>query len=169
MRLKTKRRKQRIKARQMRKEVVLPTPERMAKGDVVRLASGQVKCRNATFLDMIIEKDVFFDELDAEDLYFALAFMMDLTERSGLFASATGNISEFSFITGQADPDMSAADEWRYIMRSLSYDARKIIENLLTGTGFYSASEIYSHIRHIRELARIVENFRFSKINLTKY
>ena len=162
-----RRRRLRMKAKK-RTEIIYPTPERLAKGDVVRLQSGQIKSNCATFLDVIAKKEVFFDELDGEDMYFALAFMLDLTERSGLFASATRNISALSFVSGSSPSDMSAADEWRYIMKSLSLSARRVIVDLLSDTRPRDPYAIYLEIEHIRELTKTIEKFRFEKLCLTK-
>ena len=162
-------RRRRLRLKTKKKiEVVLPTQERLAKGNVVRLPSGQIRCTEATFLDVIQAKDVFHDEADGEDLYFALAHMMDLTERSGLFSSATRRISELSFIGGMSHQDMSAADEWRCIMKSLSLSARKTITDLLSDMRPRDPYFIYTKISDLRELARSVEKFRFEKFYLTK-
>lgn len=163
MAIKSKRQRRRVK-KKTRIEITLPTPERLAKGDIVRLESGQIKSTRATFLDEIIKKEMFYDEPDAEELYLALAFMMDLTERSGLFSSATGNISELSFISKENCFDMSAAEEWRHIMKCMSNDAVKTIVDILADMRVGDCSAILRKINHIRELAFAIESFKIKKI-----
>lgn len=158
-----RRRRLRLRTKKQKTEIIYPTPERLAKGDVRRLPSGQIKSDCATFLDVIIKKEVFYNEPDGEDLYLALAFMLDLTERSGLFASATRSISALSFVHGRSQADMSAADEWRQIMKSLSSEARHSIVDLLSDMRARDSYSIYLQISHIRELTRSIEKFRFAK------
>ena len=158
-----RRRRLRLRTKKQKTEIIYPTPERLAKGDVMRLPSGQIKSDCATFLDVIVKKEVFYNEPDGEDLYLALAFMLDLTERSGLFASATRSISVLSFVHGRSQADMSAADEWRQIMKSLSSEARHSIVDLLSDMRARDSYSIYLQIGHIRELTRSIEKFRFAK------
>ena len=114
---------------------------------------------------MIIKKDVFYDEPDGEDLYFALAFMLDLTERSGLIDSATRNISALSLVfVGRSEGDLSARDEWRHIVSSLSIPAQRSITDLLLDMRPRDVHWVYSQIPHIRELQRATEKFRFNKM-----
>lgn len=143
---------------------ILPTPERLAKGDISRLESGQMKSQYTTFLDVMVQEDVYYEHPDSEKIYLSLAFMMDLTERSGLFASATRKISALSFVDGRSDADISAADEWRQILKSLSNSARKTTVGLLSDMRPRPASSFHYIIDDVRELSRNVEKFRFQNI-----
>ncbi len=163
-----RKRRQRRHAERQRSEPILPTPERLAKGNVVRLPSGQIKCTNVTFVDQIINENLFSRETDKEDIQFSLAFMLDLTERSGLFASATRSISELSFVRGGYNVDMSAADEWRHILNFLNSDAKRTMVDLLSDSRPRSLAFLLNKINCFRELSRIVENFRFRQNCLTK-
>lgn len=158
----SKSRRRRIKEKaKKRSETVFPTQERMAKGNVVRLPDGRMKCVVPTFLDVILKQDIFHDEPDGEELILSIAFMMDLTERSGLFSSATQNISAFSFIKGFSNEDMSAADEWRRIVSYLPSGANITIVDLLSDPRPRDAIVLQKHISSFRELNRIVMAFRF--------
>lgn len=163
----TRRRRLRAKAKKQR-EIVFPTQERMAKGNVVRLPNGQMKCVIPTFYDVIIQQDVFYDEPDRDDLYLALAFMLDLTERSGLFTSATRSISELSFVKGLSNDDVSAADDWRHILNSLNSDAYVTMVDLLSDTRPRDPAFLQSKVSCFRELSRCVGVFRFNQKSLTK-
>ena len=163
-----KKRKQRRQDQKQRTEIMLPTPERLAKGNIYRLPSGQIKCAQVTFLDCIIEEKLFWDQPDRDQLHFALDFILNLTERSGLFSSATGNISESSFIRGGYNFDMSAADEWRHILKSLNHDAKRTMIDLLSDPRPRSSAFLRKQLSHFRELNQCVEVFRMCQFDLTK-
>lgn len=163
-----RRRRRRRNAQKEKAEIVLPTPERMAKGNLVRLESGQIKSTNATFLDVMNQSKLFVGLSDWGNLNLSLAFMLDLTERSGLFASATRSISELSFVRGSSNVDMSAADEWRHILNSLTPDAKKTVIDLFSDTRPRPLGFLLNKISHLRELNRVVETFKLGQFNLTK-
>lgn len=162
-------RRRRLRAKAKKKiEKIGPTKERLAKGNVVCLPNGQMKCVIPTFFDAMLRQDIFSEEPDAEDLYLALAFMMDLTERSGLFASATRSISELSFVKGSSGEDMSAAEEWRRIVSFLTPDARITIIDLLSDPRPRDIDLLLNTTSSFRELAKCVQAFRWSQKTLTK-
>ena len=163
-----RRRRRRMRMSKNKQEIQMPTPERLSKGNVIRLPSGQMKSVNQTFVDTIRNEQLFDNEPDREDLYFSLDFMLDLTERSGLFSSATRNISELSFVRGGYNNDMSAADEWRQIVNGLTSDAKRTIINLMADTKPRSIGFLQQKLSHFRELDRSVQHFRFGQILLTK-
>jgi len=163
-----RRRRRRRNARKEREETVLPTPERIAKGNVVRLESGQIKSVNATFLDVMSRDELFTSLDDWADLHLSLAFMLDLTERSGLFSSATRSISELSFVRGGSNADMSAADEWRHILKSLTPDAKRTVIDIYSDTRARSSVFLLHKLIHFRELNRVVMSFRLGQFRLTK-
>lgn len=163
MKSRAKRKRMRIKAKKIRDEMILPTPERIAKGDVVRLPSGQMKNVSVTFLDLWRDQKVFEPDPAAEDYYSSLAIILDLTERAGLFSSATRSITALSFIDGKAEADLSAIDEWRHIVSQLSFNATKTIIRLVSDPSPVSF-HLFPDIRsHVMELKAAIESFRTQK------
>ena len=160
------RRSKRKKNRKRNKDLVkrisreLPTQERLAKGNVILLPSGQMRCIEPTFLDTLVHDPRFYDSEERKEVYESMAYMLDLTERSGLFASPTRCISEMSFINNSCNPDTSAADIWRSIIAKLSSEAKPIIVDLMADPYPRQVCEIEKRLPAMRELTRVVLEFR---------
>ena len=106
-------------------DLVVPTPERLAKGDVELNEEGVFCSKEATFVDVIINRGLYDNLPDKKDIIRALERMLDLFSQTWIGQRCTKHLHELSMIDGAKNPcDPEARNRWNNIMKLLSADTR---------------------------------------------
>ena len=151
------------------KTEVMPTNERLARGDVRYTSNGRYRSSLPTVLEYWRQKGFLGSGSKQENRYSACEILLELAEHTNLMASNTIDYNRVDGLSTAEQPEISPIDHIRFIMSKISLESGKIFRRMIAEPDKEMPSIPYQSVTlAMDELVDAIEIWKKSDLFLEK-